>query len=240
MTGNPVCFATRSAVRWRVPDSSDGIVGSGIRCTAARTMRVPSLDITTAPSILHNSRSRVDGELDVKRESAGADRLDDLVVTEHDQRAGAAAENAFQAIAQRRAGRHQRQNRAQRVAAPPQSHLPVRSTPGQSTDATLAVSVAVAFISAQSEHNIPLQPIRANPTGSSYCAVQQRDRLVAQRWPAIVAQAGAPRSAMHSADLAIDRECLERAHDGRWPAAGRIPAGPVPSESESSRLGEAA
>ena len=59
MTGKPVCFATRSAVRCRVPDSSDGIDGSGIRCTAARTMRVPSLDSTTAPSILHSSRRRV-------------------------------------------------------------------------------------------------------------------------------------------------------------------------------------
>src|SRR5919107_328251 len=59
MTGKPDCLATRSAVRCRVPDSSDGIDGSGIRCTAARTMRVPSLDSTTAPSILHSSRRRV-------------------------------------------------------------------------------------------------------------------------------------------------------------------------------------
>ena len=59
ITGKPVCLATRSAVRCRVPDSSVGMAGSGIRCTAARTMRVPSLDSTTAPSILHSSRSRV-------------------------------------------------------------------------------------------------------------------------------------------------------------------------------------
>ena len=59
ITGWPVCLATRSAVRCRVPDSSVGIVGSGIRCTAARTIRVPSLERTTAPSILHSSRSRV-------------------------------------------------------------------------------------------------------------------------------------------------------------------------------------
>ena len=42
MTGKPVWIATRSAVRCRVPDSSVGIVGSGIRWTPARTMRVPS------------------------------------------------------------------------------------------------------------------------------------------------------------------------------------------------------
>ena len=36
MTGAPVCFATRSAVRCRVPVSSEGIVWSGIRCTLAR------------------------------------------------------------------------------------------------------------------------------------------------------------------------------------------------------------
>ena len=42
MTGKSVWMATRSAVRWRVPDSSVGIVGSGIRWTPARTIRVPS------------------------------------------------------------------------------------------------------------------------------------------------------------------------------------------------------
>ena len=35
MTSAPVCFATRSAVRCRVPVSSDGIVGSGISWTFA-------------------------------------------------------------------------------------------------------------------------------------------------------------------------------------------------------------
>ena len=42
ITGKPVCRATRSAVRWRVPVSSDGIDGSGIRWTAARVIRVMS------------------------------------------------------------------------------------------------------------------------------------------------------------------------------------------------------
>ncbi len=38
MTGRPVCLFTRSAVRWRVPDSSVGMAGSGTICTAARRM----------------------------------------------------------------------------------------------------------------------------------------------------------------------------------------------------------
>ena len=46
------------------------------------------------------------GELDVEREAAGAERLDGLVVAEDDQRAGAAAQDALEAVAQRRAGRH--------------------------------------------------------------------------------------------------------------------------------------
>ena len=60
MTGCPVCRPVRSAVRCRVPDSTVGIVGSGVRCTLARTIRLASSLSTTEPSILHSSRSRVD------------------------------------------------------------------------------------------------------------------------------------------------------------------------------------
>ncbi len=59
ITGKPVCLATRSAVRWRVPVSSDGIRWSGIRWTAARMIRVTSLSTMIAPSILASSRSPV-------------------------------------------------------------------------------------------------------------------------------------------------------------------------------------
>ena len=59
ITGNPVCRATRSAVRWRVPVSSEGIAGSGIRCTAARVIRVRSRSMMIAPSILASSRRPV-------------------------------------------------------------------------------------------------------------------------------------------------------------------------------------
>ena len=59
ITGNPVCRATRSAVRWRVPVSSEGIVWSGIRCTAALMIRVRSRSRMIAPSILASSRRPV-------------------------------------------------------------------------------------------------------------------------------------------------------------------------------------
>ncbi|SHT70917.1 Uncharacterised protein [Mycobacteroides abscessus subsp. abscessus] len=52
-------MAVRSAERCRVPDSSVGMDGSGTSCTLARTMREPSVDNTTAPSIFDSSRSRV-------------------------------------------------------------------------------------------------------------------------------------------------------------------------------------
>ncbi len=58
-TGKPVCRLTRSAVRWRVPVSSVGMLASGIRWTPARRILVMSLSRITAPSSLHSSRSRV-------------------------------------------------------------------------------------------------------------------------------------------------------------------------------------
>ncbi|CAM3865727.1 hypothetical protein NOMA109596_14490 [Nocardioides marinus] len=59
ITGNPVCLATRSAVRCRVPVSSEGMVWSGIRWTAARMIRLRSRSTMIAPSILASSRSPV-------------------------------------------------------------------------------------------------------------------------------------------------------------------------------------
>ncbi len=58
-TGKPVCFATRSAVRWRVPDSVVGTDGSGTSWVAARRILVQSSLTMIAPSILANSRSPV-------------------------------------------------------------------------------------------------------------------------------------------------------------------------------------
>ena len=51
ITSASVCFETRSAVRWRVPVSSDRIVGSGISCTFAHRILVPLEASTIAPSI---------------------------------------------------------------------------------------------------------------------------------------------------------------------------------------------
>ena len=60
---------------------------------------------STAPSIFASSRSRVAENSHVEGEAAGADRLDGLVVAEHDQRAGASAQDALEPVAQGRAGR---------------------------------------------------------------------------------------------------------------------------------------
>ena len=59
ITGYPVCLATRSAVRCRVPDSSVGTPGSGTSWTAARTIVRAAASSTIAPSILASSRRRV-------------------------------------------------------------------------------------------------------------------------------------------------------------------------------------
>ena len=58
MTGTCNDLATRSAVRWRVPVSLVGTVGSGTRCTLARAMRVQSALRMIAPSILASSDMR--------------------------------------------------------------------------------------------------------------------------------------------------------------------------------------
>src|SRR6476620_10813120 len=55
----PVCLATRSAVRCRVPDSLVSIEGSGTSWVAARRMREASRSSTMPPSILASSRCRV-------------------------------------------------------------------------------------------------------------------------------------------------------------------------------------
>ena len=52
ITSAPVCFETRSAVRCRVPVSSDRIVGSGISWTFAQQILVAFSESTIAPSIL--------------------------------------------------------------------------------------------------------------------------------------------------------------------------------------------
>ena len=58
ITGTPACLATRSAVRWRVPVSTVGMAGSGIRWTLAQRMREAVSSRTMAPSILASSERR--------------------------------------------------------------------------------------------------------------------------------------------------------------------------------------
>jgi len=55
ITSASVCFATRSAVRCRVPVSFDGIVGSGISCTFACASLVTDSLTMIAPSIFATS-----------------------------------------------------------------------------------------------------------------------------------------------------------------------------------------
>ena len=104
MTGKPVCLATRSAVRCRVPDSLVSMLGSGTSWVAARRMRVTSRSQHDAAVHLRELAQAGGRELDVEREAAGGDRLDDLVVAEHDERTGAAAQDALEAVAQLGAG----------------------------------------------------------------------------------------------------------------------------------------
>ena len=54
-TSASVCFATRSAVRWRVPVSLDAIDASGMSWTFAYTSFCRSRLTTIAPSIFASS-----------------------------------------------------------------------------------------------------------------------------------------------------------------------------------------
>ena len=58
MTGTSIWRPTRSAVRWRVPVSEVGMLGSGTRCTLARATRDVSEARMMAPSIFASSDSR--------------------------------------------------------------------------------------------------------------------------------------------------------------------------------------
>jgi len=54
-TSASVCFATRSAVRWRVPVSAEAIVGSGISWTFAYASFDALSSTMIAPSIFESS-----------------------------------------------------------------------------------------------------------------------------------------------------------------------------------------
>ena len=96
--------ALRGPVPWCQTHRSGGR-GSGTSWTAARRMVPPDSSSTMAPSILASSRSRVAENSVPQLESARAHFLDSLVVPEHDERSGVAAQNPLQAVAERRARR---------------------------------------------------------------------------------------------------------------------------------------
>ena len=100
MTGNPVCFATRSAVRCRVPDSVVSMRRVGEQLDG-RAQDAGGVAVEHDGAVhLRELAQAGGGELDVEREAAGADRLDGPVVAEDDERAGASAQDALEAVAQ--------------------------------------------------------------------------------------------------------------------------------------------
>src|SRR4029450_8753131 len=70
-TGTPACLATRSAVRWRVPVSTVGMGGSGLRGTVAPRMR------PGAGAGLHRWDGRVGHQVHVGPEDAAGRLVQD-------------------------------------------------------------------------------------------------------------------------------------------------------------------
>ena len=113
-TGKPVCFATRSAVRWRVPDSLVSIEESGSSCRGAQDPRDLAVDDDGAVHLGELAQPG-GGELDVEGEAAAGDLLDGAVVAEHDEGAGAATEDALEAVTQLGAGGDSGESRPQQL-----------------------------------------------------------------------------------------------------------------------------
>ncbi len=108
MTGWPVCVATRSAVRWRVPDSSGDQMNGGSHDMARAVVyhdRAVHLGEFTQPG---------GRELDLELETAGTQGFHRGVVAQHDQRSGVAAQDPLQPIPQCRT----RRNRSKSGSAP--------------------------------------------------------------------------------------------------------------------------
>ncbi len=78
------------------------MLGSGTSWTFARTMRVASRVEHDGAVHLRQLAQTGRGEGHVEEEAAGAQRLDRAVVAEHDQRAGASAQDALEPVAKRR------------------------------------------------------------------------------------------------------------------------------------------
>ena len=100
MTGNPVCSG--DPVGGAVPGAGlvagDGGVGHQVHVGPEDPGDVAVEDDRAVH--LRELAQAGRGERDVEGEAAGGDRLDGLVVAEHDQGAGAAAQDALQAVAQ--------------------------------------------------------------------------------------------------------------------------------------------
>ena len=86
-TSAPVCFATRSAVRCRVPVSSDGIVGSGISWTFAQASRLIAVVDDDRAVHLRELVEELRPERRVEPDAAGVEERELVRVADHDQRA---------------------------------------------------------------------------------------------------------------------------------------------------------
>ena len=113
MTSALVCLATRSAVRCRVPVSSDGIVGSGISWTFAHASRFTAASTMIAPSIFDELVEELRAERRVEPDPARVEERELVRVADHDQRALVRADDVVDRLAQRGAGRDLRDRREQ-------------------------------------------------------------------------------------------------------------------------------
>ena len=115
--GPSIWRATRSAVRWRVPVSDVGMFGSGTRWTLARTMRAQSAVRMIAPSIFASSESRCGVNSASSRKPPEQTQSTSGPAPMTMQRAHLGLEDALDALAQRRARRHETQGGEHRFGA---------------------------------------------------------------------------------------------------------------------------
>ena len=118
MTMAPVCFATRSAVRCRVPVSSEGIVGSGMSWTFAHASRLRRRVDDDRAVHLRELVEELRPEGRVEADPARVEERELVRVADDDERALVGADDVVDRLAERRARRDLRHRLEQlRVAA---------------------------------------------------------------------------------------------------------------------------
>ena len=227
ITGKPVCRATRSAVRCRVPVSSEGIgvVGHQVHGGPVDPGDVAVEDDRAVH--LGQLAQAGGGERDVEGEAAGGDRLDGLVVAEHDQGAGAAAQDPLEPVAQGGAGRDATPaSRAGAASRPSGRWPPRRSLRLAAASVGRAVSLGEARSGARVRRPRSASGAqsgsRASEPRSSSRSADAMSGTSTTRMPSTVARATGRRSPARSAGH--DRAPEARAGPPRRAAAaGRAP-----------------